>query len=90
LLLELWKVRLRDYALRVKSVHGIGRVALGRECRICLDSDRLRQSFIAAIEEAKQGVRLESPFCLLLEALYLFPRLSLFFSRLSLLFQLTS
>jgi hypothetical protein len=42
LLLELREVKPRDYALRVKSVHWVGRVALGREGRIRLNSDRLR------------------------------------------------
>jgi hypothetical protein len=53
LLLELGKVKPRDYALGVKSVHWVGRIALSREGRIRLDSDRLRQRVMAAIEEAE-------------------------------------
>ena len=42
LLLELREIKLRDYALGVKSVHWVGCIALSREGCIRLDSDRLR------------------------------------------------
>ena len=53
LLLELGKVKPRDYAVGVKPVYWVGRITLSREGRICLDSDRLRQRVMAAIEEAE-------------------------------------
>ncbi|GCB24373.1 hypothetical protein AAWM_07258 [Aspergillus awamori] len=62
----------RDDALGIESVHWIGCVALGREGRICLNLDRLGQTIVAAIKEARQAVSLHSALCL-------FSRLSLFF-----------
>lgn len=47
------EVKLRENTLGVKSVDGVTRVALGRESRIRLNPDRLRQRVVAAIEEAE-------------------------------------
>lgn len=43
LLLELEEVKPRDDSFRIKPVDWVSRVALGREGRISLNSDRLRQ-----------------------------------------------